>query len=70
MWKPEKPIVIAGYTLSPAEAWLRSFTQEYSRLVRGEADLEQLADWAIELYPANADRDPVEVAREEFETSD
>jgi hypothetical protein len=70
MWKPEKPIVIAGYTLSPAEAWLRSFTHEYSRLVRGEADLEQLADWAIELYPANADRDPVEVAREEFETSD
>ncbi|RYF26379.1 MAG: hypothetical protein EOO23_08585 [Comamonadaceae bacterium] len=70
MWKPKEPIVIAGYTLTPAEAWLRCFTQEYSKLARGGIALEQLADWAIELYPANEDRDPVEVAREEFEKSD
>jgi hypothetical protein len=70
MWKPEKPIVIAGYTLSTEEAWLRCFTHEYSRLVRGDDALEHLADWAIELYPGNADRDPVEVAREEYDKAD
>jgi hypothetical protein len=57
IWQPER-IVIAGDTVSPAEAWLRDFTHEYSRLIGGEADLEQLADWAIERYPGNDDRDP------------
>jgi hypothetical protein len=62
-----EPIVIAGYTLSPAEAWLRSFTQEYSRLSNRAVPLEQLADWGIGLYASKADRDPTEVAHEEFE---
>ena len=66
MWEPKEPIVIAGYTLTTAEAWLRNFTQEYSRLTRRVVHLEELADWAIELYPANANLDPVELAREEF----
>jgi hypothetical protein len=70
MWEPATPVVIAGYTLSPEEAWLRCFTQEYSKLVKGEVGLEHLADWAIEIYPAKADLDPIEVAREEFEKAD
>lgn len=69
IWKPEQPVVIAGYTLTPAEAWLRRFTQELSSLVKGQITLEQLADRAIELYDANARRDPIEVALEEFEKS-
>jgi hypothetical protein len=70
MWKPAKPIVIAGYTLSPEETWLREFSFEWFRLAKGQAALEHVADLGIELYPANAHRDPVEVAREEFEKSD
>ena len=69
IWKPEQPVVIAGYTLTPAEAWLRCFTQEFSSLAKGEITLEQLADRGIELYDANARRDPIEVALEEFEKS-
>ncbi|CAN7766677.1 hypothetical protein LJR290_007326 [Variovorax sp. LjRoot290] len=69
MWKLAGPIVIAGYTLSPAEAGLRGFTQEFSRLSNGVAPLELLAYWAIEIYPSKADRDPTEVAHEEFENA-
>ena len=67
MWKPAAPIVVAGYTLSPAEAWLRGFTQEYSSLSNRAVPLEQLADLGIQLYSSKADRDPTEVAHEEFE---
>jgi hypothetical protein len=69
MWKPVKPIVIAGYTLSPEETWLREFSVEWFRLAKGQAALEQVADLGIELYPANADREPVEVAREHFKNA-
>lgn len=64
MWTPERPIVIAGYTLTREEAWLRKFTQEWFRLARGDADEESVADQAIDLLAEQGARDPVEVARE------
>ncbi|PNG56027.1 MULTISPECIES: hypothetical protein [unclassified Variovorax] len=66
MWKPERSIVIAGFTLDPDEAWVQRFSQEYSRLTQDKEDLERIADWAIELYASCAENDPVELSREAF----
>ena len=63
MWTPTAPIVIAGYTLTRDEAWLREFTREWFRLARGDAEEERVADQAIDLLAASGERDPVEVAR-------
>jgi hypothetical protein len=70
MWIPAAPIVIAGYTLTREEAWLREFTQAWCRLARRDADEEQIADRAIELLATEGERDPLEVARMEFSKVD
>lgn len=46
--------------------WQRAFMTEWYRLAEGCADMHQTADLAIEAYPNNQDRDPAQVAREEW----
>jgi hypothetical protein len=65
-WNPPEPVVIAGYTLTRDEAWLRECTREWFRLARGLANEESLADWAIEILAKDGARDPVEVAQAEW----
>lgn len=62
MWKPAKPIVIAGSPLSDQEAWWYEFKDEFHRLCRGEVDGDWLAGLAGTLYPLNRDRAPRESA--------
>lgn len=50
-------------------AWRAAFREEWFRLTEGRADLGDLEDWAIELYPTHWRRHPVEVAREEWHGS-
>lgn len=39
MWKPDKPIVIAGSELPVQEAWMYEFAGEFYELCSGEVDL-------------------------------
>lgn len=50
----------------PHEAWRRVFIHQIMELTGGEADVFQVADWAIQAQLAHGSRDPVEVASEEF----
>ena len=68
MWKPGKPIVIGGSTLSPREAWWHEFADEFHELCGGEVDREWLVGLAATLYPLNADRAPREAAEVAFMT--
>lgn len=68
-WTPKDPVVVAGYTLTVEETWLREFTQEWFRLADGAADLESIADWAIELLATRANQNPIDVAREAWAAS-
>ena len=43
MWKPDKPIVLAGETLTDSEAWRREFGNAFHALCAGEVDHEWLA---------------------------
>ena len=45
--------------------WCRIFKDTVMDLAEGEADVIQVADWAIQAQKAHGDRDPVEVAKEE-----
>ncbi|WP_418145514.1 hypothetical protein ABL850_15460 [Variovorax paradoxus] len=58
MWKPEKPIVIAGAALSNQEAWWHEFRSEFYDRCDGAVDREWLDMLTFALYPLNADRDP------------
>lgn len=68
MWKPDKPIVIAGQALTDQEAWLHEFTIEFRELCGGEVDYEWLDGLAATLYPLNIDREPRESAEVAFMT--
>jgi hypothetical protein len=68
MWKPDKPIVIAGITLTTEEAWWREFSNEFHELCAGEVDGEWLTGLAATLYPLNMDRAPREAAEVAFMT--
>jgi|UniRef100_UPI000D3D8E9E hypothetical protein len=58
MWKPSRPIAIAGAILSDEEAWWFEFTSEFYALTGGEIDDEWLAALAATLYQRNKDADP------------
>ncbi|MCY1223171.1 hypothetical protein D9M72_352830 [compost metagenome] len=68
MWKPDKPIVIAGSTLSDQEAWWHEFSDEFRELCSAEVDHEWLAGLAGTLYPLNIDRAPRDAAEVAFMT--
>ncbi|MGJ7530862.1 hypothetical protein [Variovorax sp. GB1P17] len=62
MWKPDKPIVIAGRSLTDQEAWWHEFTAEFYELCGGDVDHEWLVGLAETLYSLNVDRAPREAA--------
>jgi hypothetical protein len=66
MWEPETRHQIRGVPMSHFQEWQFAFVEEWLRLSEGCADLLQTADVANELYAANKDRDPAELAREEW----
>jgi hypothetical protein len=68
MWKPDKPIVIAGEALTVQEAWWREFSNTFHELCGGEIDAEWLDGLAATLYPLNVDRPPREAAEVAFVT--
>ena len=68
MWKPDKPMVIAGQALTDQEAWWHEFTHEFHELCGGEVDHEWLFGLAATLYPLNIDREPREAAEVAFMT--
>ncbi|MBT2303997.1 hypothetical protein J7E70_26510 [Variovorax paradoxus] len=51
----------------PYNVWARAFADECARMSNGDLDPHQAWDLADDLYAANKDRDPAEVAREEWE---
>lgn len=63
MWKPEKPIVVAGMTLSPAEAWRHEFISELYDRCNGAVDREWLEDLFAALFPLGRHREPRETAQ-------
>ena len=68
MWKPDKPIVIAGRELPPTEAWWHEFRSEFYDRSDGAVDREWLDMLTVALYPLNADRDPRRAAEVAFVT--
>ena len=70
MWKPDKPVVEFGQTLTDEEAWRREFTNEFYERCEGMIDNEWLAGLAHALYPLNEDRPPREAAAVAFVTLD
>ncbi|MGH8647124.1 MAG: hypothetical protein ACREX4_22780 [Gammaproteobacteria bacterium] len=63
--------VMEGYYMNqsrtqPVEDWLRIFAHRFVELAKGEADVLQIADWAIELHQTEGHPDPATVAEEEF----
>ncbi|OUM01738.1 hypothetical protein [Variovorax sp. JS1663] len=68
MWQPEIPTLQLGKPLSHSQEWQLAFADEWCRLAEGMADEHQVYDLANELYPVHGARDPVEVAREDWDT--
>lgn len=69
MWKPDKPIVIDGTTLTDKEAWFKEFASEFYVQCEGEAESDEwVAGLAARLYPSNSDRPPREAAKAAFLT--
>jgi hypothetical protein len=46
--------------------WASDFAHAYYALVKGEADLGELMEWAYEIWPQRMSESPVEVAGEWF----
>jgi len=46
--------------------WAEKFAGELVRLAEGRAAYNDMLDWALELWPAKGDCDPVMIARGEF----
>jgi hypothetical protein len=68
MWKPDKPIIIAGSALPAAEAWWHEFRSAFYDRCNGAVDREWLDSLAAALYPLNVDRDPRQAAEVAFVT--
>lgn len=64
IWQPGASPTMLGEPLDHDRQWQRDFVVEWHRLSEGCADLEQTADFAIELYATQGARSPVEVARD------
>ena len=62
MWKPDKPILVAGRVLNAEEAWRHEFKDEYYERCNGEVDGEWLSALAARLYPLNSGRAPRQAA--------
>jgi hypothetical protein len=52
---------------TPDLVWRRKFAEEIMGLADGEADMLQVADWAVLPYTTESERNAIEVAREELE---
>ena len=63
-WQQDMPTAVLGEDLDHGRQWQRDFVVEWHRLSEGCADLEQTANFAIELYALQGTRSPVTVARE------
>lgn len=50
----------------PHEEWRRVFTDRIMELAGNEADILQVADWAIQAQTVHGGRDPADVASEEW----
>lgn len=46
--------------------WRRKFADTIMELAKGEADMLQVASWALQAQTEHGDRDPVEAANQEF----
>ena len=57
-----------GRTPGDYAQWREQFVDRILELAKGEADILQITEWAIEAQQAKGDRDPVDVANEEFAT--
>jgi len=68
MWKPDKPIIIAGRALTPPEAWWHEFRSEFYDRRKGAVDREWLDAFTAALYAVNADRAPRKAAEVAFVT--
>ena len=66
IWQPETPTLQLGRPLSRSQEWQRAFVEEWCRLAEGRADMEQTYDAAEELYRVHGERNPIEVAREDW----
>ena len=64
MWKPQKPVVIAGRK----EMWLNEFAHGYLDLCNDEVDGEWLRGLALTPYPLNSHRAPREAAKVAYVT--
>ncbi|KQU82537.1 hypothetical protein ASC78_18390 [Variovorax sp. Root318D1] len=62
------PIVVAGSTLSPAEAWRHEFVSALHARLDGAVDREWLDKLIAALYQLNADQDPRQAAEVAFVT--
>ncbi|MBJ2154591.1 hypothetical protein [Variovorax sp. IB41] len=58
MWKPDKPIVIAGEALTDIEVWWREFGNAFHELCAGEVDEEWLVSITHAIYPLALDHEP------------
>jgi len=68
MWKPDKPIIVAGSALPPAEAWWHEFRSAFYDRSQGAVDREWLDAFTAALYAVNADQDPRKAAEVAFLT--
>ena len=68
MWKPDRPLMIAGRALSDQDTWLIEFEEEFHELCDGKIDALWLAGLACTLYRLNKDRPPREAAEAAFTT--
>lgn len=50
----------------PRDVWRRVFIHRIIELAGGEADVLQIADWAIQAQNTHGARDPVYVANDEW----
>ncbi|MNV44487.1 hypothetical protein D3C71_1362510 [compost metagenome] len=68
MWKPDRPLMIAGRPLSIQDGWLVEFEEIFDELCGGQLDPLWLSGLAATLYPLNMDRAPHVAARIAFVT--
>lgn len=68
MWKPDRPLMIAGRALSDQDTWLIEFEEEFHGLCGGQIDALWLSGLACALYPLNKERPPCEAAEVAFTT--
>lgn len=68
MWKPDRPLMIAGRALSDQDIWLIEFEEEFYELCDGQIHAPWLSGLACTLYPLNRDRSPSVAAQVAFTT--